>query len=863
MTGLYRLLLRLYPSSFRRAYGEEMSAVFAERAAASGPAGRAALLLEAVPEVLGNALGVHWEMLRQDLRYSARTLRQAPGFALTAILVTALGVGANTAAFSVADYVLMRALPFPEPESLVRLCQGPRLQGAGWGCNNQLSPANYRDFKEQTSSFESLGAFLRDAVNLTGGGEPQRVSMAAVTPEVFPLLGVRPSFGVAFEAGTRAENARTVVLSHGLWQSRFGGDPGVLGRVVNLDGAPHVVTGVMPPTFHFPARETQLWMPLRLVEEDFADRGNNYLEAVGRLAGGVTLEQARADLNVVVERLARAYPETNEETGVSFFRMRDEYSPHFRVMLQALCGASLCILLLACANLGNLLLARAGAREHELAVRAALGAGRERLVRQMLTESLTLALLGGAAGVAVALLAFPLLSLLVPATLPIGSEPSINLRMLGLAALFTALTGIGFGIVPAVAAGGRSALGVLRGRRFGGRKQRVRAVLVAVEVAAAVVLLVSSALLIRAMLRVQSVDPGFRTAGVLTVRTVLPKPKYFSADTREQFYRRVLSEVRSLPGVQSAAYTSGLPMVMTGGIARVTLPGQEVRRDADYRVSRRYVTPQLFASLGIPLLSGRDLRDADATSGERVAVVSQSFAERYWPGQDAIGRTFLFQDEPRTVVGVVRDIRVRGLERSSEPQMYLPSTHFGDSPLSFYDPKDLVVRTSGDELALLPAIRAVIRAADPDQPISDVMPLSDLLTAQVAPRRAQVRVLAALAGIALLLAGVGIYGLLAYTVTQRHREIGVRLALGAKPARIARDVVRGGLAVVMLGMMPGLLIALVAGRWMSSLLFGVPPADPAVMIVTVGVCLGISLAGAWLPAQRAVRVNPISVMRSE
>jgi putative ABC transport system permease protein len=862
MTRLYRALLRLYPSGFRREYGEEIIAIFAERAGATGLLSRIGLLLAAVPDVVLHAFLLHGELLRQDLRYTVRTLMRAPGFALTAILVTALGVGANTAAFSVANFVLLQPLPFPESDRLVRLCEGPRTGPIGWGCYNQLSPGNYRDFKQQTLSFEALGAFRRDAMNLVGAGEPQRVATAAVTADVLPLLGVRPVLGRVLDATTTATETRAVVLGYALWRGRFGGEAGVVGRIINLDGAPHVVIGVMPPTFQFPTRDVQLWTQLQLVEEDYVNRGNSYLEAVGRLKDRVTLEQARADLDIIAARLARDYPETNEETGVSFFWMRDEFSPRFRLMLQALCGASLCILLLACANLGNLLLARAGARERELAVRAALGAGKERLVRQLITESITLATVGGVAGVLIALLSFPLLSLLVPATLPIGTEPKLDFRVLALAGLFTALTGLGFGLVPALRAGGRAALGALRGRS-GDRKQRYRSMLVAVEVAASVVLLVSSGLLLRALQRVQDVDPGFRAEGVLTLRTVLPKPKYTDPMRREQFYRAVLTEVRRLPGVHSASYTSGLPTVFTGGIARVVLPGQEVRRADDYTVSRRYVTSQFFSALGIPLTRGRDLADADADQQRKVAVVSEAFVQRYWPNEDPLGKSFLFQDSLITVVGVVRDIKVRGLERSSEPQMYLPSSRSPAGQLTGHDPKDLAVRTSGAATALLPALREVIRRVDGDQPISDVRTLIEVLAAQTAPRSAQLRVLLALAAVALLLAGLGINGLLAYAVSQQRQEIGVRLALGAEPGSIARRVVRDGLAIVMLGLIPGLLVALAAGRSLSAMLFGVQPGDPLTLLVTVALCICTAIAGTALPALRAVRVSPMSAMRSE
>lgn len=803
-----------------------------------------------------------WERLGQDLRYTFRTLRRAPAFAMTAITVIALGIGANTAAFSVADFVLLRPLAFPDAEALVRLCEGPR-KGGGWGCNNQLSPANYRDFKEQTSSFQALGAFRRDAVNLVDGGEPIRVATAAVTAEVLPLLGVSPAAGRWFRSEMGPAELRTVILGYGLWQSRFEGAANVLGRVIRLDGVPHEVIGVMPSGFLFPTRDVQLWTPFALVEADYADRNNSYLEAVGRLAPGVTFGQARADLEVVVDRLARTHPDTNEDTGVSFFRMREEFSPRYRLMLQALCGASLFILLLACANLGNLLLARAGARERELAVRAAVGADRRRLVAQLITESVTLAVIGGAAGVCVSLLVFPLLTHMVPATLPIDSQPGLNPQLLVVAALLSGATAVAFGVLPALSASKRATGGVLRSGRSGVRSRRSRAALVVVEVTATVVLLVSSGLLIRAMLRVQSTDPGFNPDGALIVRTVLPRQKYPTIADRERFYRTVLDEVRRLPGVDGAGYTNGVPMVVTGLITRVVLPGQEVRRDAEYFVSRRFVTPQFFHAIGIPLLRGRDLEATDTADAARVAVVSESFTRRYWPDLDPLGRTFLYLNRPVTVVGVVGDIRVRGLERISEPQMYLPSATAPDSPLTAFDPQDLVIRSSLPETSLLPAVRQTVRRVDPEQPVLNVTTGAELLTMQTAARQAQVQVLAALAAVALLLAGLGIYGLLAYTVAQRRNEIGLRLALGAAPGRIARRIVWDAIVLVGIGLIPGLGIAIATGRAMTALLFGVQPTDPGTLAATVGICLLVSFAGALVPALRAVRVSPMTVMRSD
>jgi predicted permease len=801
----------------------------------------------------------HWEILKQDLRYTARTLSRSRGFALTAILVTALGVGANTAAFSVADFVLLRPLPFPDPDAIVRLCEGPRT-GGGWGCMNQVSPANYRDFKSMSSSFAEMGAFANDAVNLVGGGEPRRLAIARVTPEVLPLLGVSPILGRAFTG----DDLSGAVISYGLWQSQFGGDAGILGRKVNLNGAPYTIQAVMPRGFYFPSREVQLWTLLALRAEDFENRANNYLEGVGRLRPGVTFEQARADLTMLAERLARDYPDTNEETGVSFFRMRDNMSPRFRVMLVTLGGATLCLLLLTCANLANLLLARAAAHERELAVRAALGAGRSRLVRQLITQSVVLTVAGSVAGVLIAVLALPLFSSLVPPTLPVATEPGLDLRVLAVAALFTGLTALGFGLFPALRVG-RTGFAALRdgSRAGGGRKQRLRAVLVTIEVTMSVILLVTSGLLIRAVWRVQAIDPGFVSRDVLTMRTALPRPKYDDPIRRGGFYDRVLTGVRALPGVQSAAFISGLPMVVTGLITGVEIPGQDPRTPRNDGVSHRWITPGYFRTMGIPIRRGRDVEPSDTADRAWVAVVSASFAERFFPGQDPLGKTFGHRGRTRRIVGVVGDIKVRGLERTNEPQMYLPALQTTEQFPANFDPKDLVIRYSGHGETLVSAVRQIVRAADPEQPISDVRSMDTVLARDTASRRGQLQVLGALAAVAVLLSGVGIYGLLAYTVSQRSQEIGVRLALGAEPARVGRMILVDGLRLAAIGIAAGVLGAYAAARGMSALLFGIAPGDPATFAAAAGVALLMALAGSVVPVRRAVRVHPMSVLRAE
>jgi putative ABC transport system permease protein len=861
MSAFYRVLLRLYPKSFRQEYGDEMAHDFARACAGSGPLRTLRLLIAAVADIGPNAVAVHWSILRQDLRYTARTWNRGRGFALTAILVTALGVGANTAALSVADFVLLRPLPFPDADAIVRLCEGPR-EGGGWGCNNQLSPANYRDFKTRNSSVTSMGAFGGYSMNLVGIGEPRRIEIATVTPELLPVLGVAPMLGRVFSLDDRDRDA--VVISYGLWQSQFGGDRGVIGRLVRLDGGTRTIIGVMPRGFYFPNRETEMWSALTFAPEDYAARDNSYIEGVGRLMPGVTFEQARADFAAIARRLAEQYPDTNGETGISFYRMRENMSPRFRTMLLALVGASLSLLLLACANLANLLLARAASRERELAVRAALGAGRERLVRQLITESVALALLGGVAGIGVAAMALPMFASLVPPTLPVANQPALDLRVLAIALLSTAVIGLGFALFPALR-GGRSAFAALRDgtRTGGGRTQRVRTVLVTMEVMLSVALLITSGLLMRAVWRVQAIEPGFVAHNVLTLRTALPRPKYENPARRGQFYERVLTEVRALPGVQSAGFISGLPIVVPALITGIEVPGQPVRNYRAGGVSHRWITPQYFEAMGIPLLRGRDVETTDTTDRPWVAVVSASFAARYWPNQDPLGKTFKHLRRERTVIGVVGDVKVRGLERTSEPQLYVPAWQCPEGLPAQFDPKDLAVRYAGRSNGLINAIRQVVRAADVEQPISNVRSMDEVLASVTADRRTQLQLLGSFAVVAVLLCGVGIFGLLAYSVALRSKEIGIRLALGAERSRVARMVLADGMRLAVIGSVPGAIAAYFAGRAMQALLFGVAPGDPMTFIAAIVSALLMAFAGSFLPVLRAVRVSPTLVLRAD
>ena len=853
---LYRALLHFYPASFRNEYGDELARVFAQRVADRG---QFVGWVEALRDIVRSALAVHADILAQDVRYTARAMRRAPGFVATAILVVALGVGANTAAFTLADFVLIRPLPFPEPDRLVKIWEST----PGYA-RMEASAANFRDWKNLTTSFSGMGAYSTFAVNLVGTTVPRRLATAIVTYDLLPLVGVPALLGRTI---TRADSLGNpvVVLSFALWQSEFGGDAAVIGRQIRLDGTPHVVIGVMPPTFNFPMREIEAWTPLVLDATRLTDRNDNWLEVLARLRPGASFAQAATELRLVAAQLEQKYPKELQNTGVTVLRLRDEVSTRSKTLLLALCGAALCILLLACANLASLLLARAVSREREIAVRAALGAGRERIVRQLVTESVALAVLGGGAGVLVARLAIPALTRLVPDTLPIAQQPTLDARILLFAALIITITGLAFGVLPPLRAGGaRGFAGLRSGARAGGRrKQRARGVLVAIEVGASVVLLISSGLLMRTMWRLQTVDLGFRSEGALMVRTALPWQKYGVTLRRANFHARVLAGVRGLPGVSGAAYISFAPMTMGGGIWPVGTIGMPVIRDEASTASLRFVTPRYFSTLGIPIRRGRDVEDADDTTRTFVAVVSQSFAKRFWPNEEPIGKRFGFAFHERTVVGVVGDVRMRGLERSSEPQVYIPEKQVEDNWLMFYAPQDLVVRASVPPASLLPAIRQIVHAIDPEQPVSDVKTLDELIADSTAARATQLRVLGVLALVALLLASVGIHGLLSFAVSSRSQEIGVRLALGARSATIARMILREGMMLAVAGIVPGVLVAYAGGRAMASLLIGVQPGDAPTIGVAVVLCTAATVIGCLRPALRAARVDPIAALRSE
>jgi len=860
---LYRLLLHAYPVSFRAEYGEEMCALHARRCRdVANPLLLILLWMETFLDVAWNAGAVHLDILRHDLRYAVRTLARAPGFAITAVSVAALGIGATTAAFTMVDHVLIRPLPFAGSDRLVKLWENQ----PGYS-HMELSPANYRDWKRMSRSFETMGCYTVRLANLVGQGDPRQITETRMTVEMLPMLGVKPALGRWFEAADDRENApATVILSNSLWQTVFGADAGVLGRTVILDDQPYRVIGVMPSDFYFPTRETRVWTAMRFAPADFEERTDTYIYPVARLRPGVTLAAASAEMKLIAAQIQREYPKEMGRTSSYLELLRDSLTPKSKLMLYVLLAAAVCVLLVACTNLANLLLARALARRRELAVRAAMGAGWERLLRQMLTESALLAAAGGVVGVVLAGLALPLLVRLVPTQLPIAEVPALDLRILMFAAATTCGTGIVFGIVPALRVlRGADSAGLREGSRagVGGRGEWLRSVLVVAEVAGSVVLLVCCGLLIRAMWRIEAVDPGFRAENVLTLRTALPMPKYERTSARAQFYQRVLGEVRRLPGVTAAAYTSSVPMVLRGGVWPVEVEGRPLPPAERQNASLRYITPGYFATLGVPLLAGRDVAESDREGTLMVALVSESFARKYWPRENPIGRRFNFALRERTVAGVVGDVRVRGLEQASEPQVYIPYQQVPDGAIIGYTPKDLVVRSSIDPLTLAPAMRRIIHEADPEQPVSDLRLLSRVVEEETEPRKVQAAALGTFALIAFVLAAVGIHGLLSFAVSSRTQEIGVRMALGATSGDIFRLILRNALALSAIGIGCGGVAAYATGRGLESLLAGLNPADPATFLAAIGLCLLMTLAGSAIPALRAIGLDAATAIRAE
>lgn len=858
---MYTFLLWLFtPKSFRHEYGGEMRSVFAKRLREASPVAKIWVWLDAIADILMAGAGAHWDLFRQDLRYAFRSMRNSPGFAAVVMLVSALGIGAATSVFTLADHILLRPLPFPEPSRLVKLFEDQTQLGYP---ALEASPSNFRDWKRLSKSFETISATHDISLNMTGAGDPERLTGASLGHEMFEMLGAMPLIGRPFVAqDDRGGAPGTMLLSYDYWTSRFGGDPSVIGRKVQLDGEPFTIVGVMPKTFLFPKRESKVWLPNRFRDDDYADRGNHWLTVVARLKRGVTIDQAAAEMKLVAKQIEDENPGWREKSGVRVTRMDDQLSVRSRTMLNILASAAVFLVLIACANLANLILARSSVRQKEIEVRTALGAGRERLIRQLLTESLVLALFGGIAGVLLAMFTLPVLARFVPSTMPVAEVPQIDLRVMFFALAVTVLVAISFSVLPALRTIGNGG-GFQTRSNTGRRGDRARRILVVVQVAASLALVASTGLLVRALLKLNGQAPGFTVDGKLVFRTSLAFPQYLRSATRQQFYRSVLSGIENLPGVKSAAVVSFRPMYdFRGGIWPMSVAGE----GKDSPAAARFVTPGYFKTMGTPMLLGRDFTDADQRGGLPVAVVSESFARAHWSGQNAVGRQFTnkISNVTYTVAGVVADVRFRGVDRDMEPQAYFSAYQIEDNWFPWFAPKDFVVATNLENpSSLLPSIRAIVREADATLPVSDIQTFVELVENDTLARRAQLWVTGGFSLAAFLLAGIGIHGLLSFAVSKRTQEIGLRRALGATAGQIASLVVGEAVLLSALGAAIGLTVAYLVALGMEKVLLGVPPVDAVTVLLGAFAAVAMTLMGASVPAWRALRVDPSEALRAE
>jgi len=820
-------------------------------------------------ELVREATRAQWglgglERFLQDVRYGARLLRRSPAFSAVAILTLALGIGANTAILSVVEAILLKPLGYADPERLVVLLH------RGY---NPVAPANFFDWKAQTRSFESMGAAELWSANLTSGNDPEKLTGLRMTPEIFPMLGISPRLGRFFGASETRE--RVVLLSYGLWQRRFGGDPAILGRTLTLNGEPFTVIGVMPPDFVFPpfwASEAEMWTPLDLSAKT-SNREGQSLRIFARRRRGVSLEAARRDVAVVTAALEREFPGTNRDVRV--IALQEKVVGDVRLALLVLLGAVGLVLLIACANVANMLLARASARHREIALRAALGASRGRTIRQLLTESLLLGFAGGLAGAALGAAMLRLLVSAAPAWMPRISDARLDPSVLAATFLLALLCGAAFGLAPALQSSRLNLQPALKeGASTGTRLEsaRLRRLFVAAEVALAIVLLVGSGLMIRSFVALRAADPGFDPRGVLSLEVSVTGTAHAEPGRRAILYREILERFRTLPGVRSAGAINHIPIDGDIWGFPYLVEGRPLPRPGEAPTATyRAVLPGYFATMRLPILRGRDVAPTDTLGAPGVVLVNEFLARHTWPGEDPIGKRLSFDgpdDHPIwvTVIGVVRDAFRGEWGQAPEDEAYLSFLQRSQllestGPQAAYI--TYVVRTDGDPTALAPSLRSAVRSIDRTLPVSAIQSMTRVVDEATASSRFQAFLLAAFAASAALLAAVGIYGVMSYAVSQRTREIGVRLAVGADPGAIRRMVVGQGMTMAAAGAAAGLVSALALTRLMGTLLYGVRPGDPATYVAVTLALLGVALAASWLPALRASRVDPMRALRGE
>ncbi len=810
-----------------------------------------------------DARGINWlTNAVQDLKYGVRLLRRSPGFAATAVLTIALGIGASTAMFSIVYSVVLRPLPFGAPDRLVALWTARPAMALPRGL---VGAANARDWRAQNTVFEDI-ALVRAIgnFNLVGHGEPERLQGALISSNLLAILRVMPMLGRGFtEDEDEIGHSDVVLLSHTLWQTRFAADPSIVGRTIMLNGGAMIVAGVMGPDFQYPSREFQIWRPLTINPEDYKTRANDSFLSVARLKDGVTIDQARAEMDVIATRLQHTYPETSRNVGVVVEPLLNSTVSAVRTPLLVLLAAVGAMLSIGCANLANLLLTRSLVRRRELVVRTALGAGRARLIAQSITELVPMLIAGGLLGLVLARWIVDLLVPLMPADMPRVESIAIHLPVLVVSIALLVAIGVAVGIWPAIElARVRETTPVAeltRSTTGAPRHGRVRDVLVVAQIAMTLLLLVTAALLIRSFAAVKDIDPGFSPERVLSLHLAIPRSKYGSDAGVAAYCRWILERVQRLPEVESAGMVNRLPLAGGTQVGGVEFEGDAALASVsgtDWRV----VTPDYFRTLNIPIVSGRSFTNADDDKAPLVGIIDERLANAGWPGRSVIGRRFraAYAGAPWiTIIGVVGHIRHDSLETDVRPQVYWNYLQRGQDRMA------LVVKTRGEPVAFTQSIGAVIRSIDPDQPVYDVRPLEAVIDRSLARRWLQTTLLAVFAGLALLLATIGVYGVIAYGVGQRLREFGIRLALGARRQDIVNIVVARGARMTLLGVVLGLIGAVIAARVIATLLFGVGALD-VISFAAAGIVLnGVALFACYLPARKAARIDPTSALRTE
>ena len=810
----------------------------------------------------------------QEFRFALRNLIKTPGFTLVAVITVALAIAANTAVFSLVNALLIRPLPFKAPQSLVLLFEKFTAQGLD---QIPVSAPEYLDWEKQTRSYERIAAFDFVNFNLTGGDMPERIQGAAVTPSLFPLLGVQPIKGRVFNDSEFGEgNDGVIVISERFWRRRFNSEPQLVGTQVSVNGRSFTVVGIMPANFEFPlplfgvqggtfAERADMWKPIAFSKAEMESRASRSYGVIGRLKSGVTISQAQAEADTIVANWHPLFPDNYEPAtkfGATIYPLHNLVIGGMRPALMILLGAVAMVLLIACANLTTMLLARAGAREREFAIRLALGAGRMQLVRQMLAESILLALAGGTAGVVLAIWGLDLLRSIGTQTVPRIAEVNLDLRVLLVTLCTAVITGIVIGLIPALASGKPELTEALkeggRGSTSGIRRNRLRNALVVAEVALALVLLVGAGLLMKSFVRLQNVHPGFEPKNVLTMEVALPVLKYPRGKPVADLYAEATRRIKALPGVEAAAFTSILPLSGSNSDSSFAIEGRDPTAEKVYPDEEiRDITPEYFSVIKVPLLQGRFFNEGDQFDGPGVIIVNNAFAKKWFPNQEAVGKRITFSDPRKpdvkwlTIVGMVGDMRHRGLDLDPKPEYYLAHNQ---TP---YRTMILAVRSAQDPRSLTSAIRREISRLDPDLPAANVRTLDQVAADSIAPRRLSVVLIGVFAAVALVLASVGIYGVMSFLVVQRTHEIGVRMALGAQRADVLRLVIGRAAKLVLIGTCIGLLLGVMSSRALRALLFNVGAFDLMTFISVTIALIVVSLLASYIPAVRATRADPM------